>query len=197
MCEPNTLIMIAMAATAASGAATAHGQRQMGRAADRVAQRNAKITEVSAADAARRGAVAEDRHRMQVRQFMGRQRAAMGGSGISMDTGTSLDIQTDTARMGELDALTIRNNAAREAWGYRVKAHNYRVQGKMDRAAGRNAAIGTLLTTAASVASMGTMLTPAAAGAAGTQASGLGGAAGGGANTAGAVRYAGFSPVAP
>lgn len=195
MCEPTTLGIIAIALTGLAGANEAHGQRHMGRAKDRIAQRNAQAQEQQAADASRRGAVAEERHRMQVKQFMGRQRAAMAAGGMQLDTGTSLDLQTDTGRMGELDALMIRNNAAREAWGHRVNASNYRIQGKLDRAAGRNAAIGTLLTTGAKMAGMWAML-PAGAGAgAGTQASGLGGAAGGGANLSYTQGYAGMSPI--
>lgn len=151
MCNP---LFIAMGFTALSGLSTAKSQRDMGRAQNEVAKQNAAAVENQAKDAASRGAVAEERHRMQVRQFMGRQRAAMAAGGLQLDSGTPLDLQTDTARMGELDALMIRNNAAREAWGYRVKAQNYLTQGKLDKAAGSNAAMGTLLSTGASMFGM-------------------------------------------
>jgi hypothetical protein len=42
--------------------------------------------------------------------------------------------------MGELDALTIRNNAAREAWGYRVQATNYRQSASLTKMAAKNQA---------------------------------------------------------
>ena len=42
----------------------------------------------------------------------------------------------------------------REAWGFKVDATNQRNAGRAARAQGRNAAIGTLLTTGASMAGM-------------------------------------------
>jgi hypothetical protein len=58
-----------------------------------------------------------------------------------------LDMVADTALMGEMDALTIRNNAEREAYNYQVAAYNTRAQAGNFRAesglltmAGRNAA---------------------------------------------------------
>ena len=36
----------------------------------------------------------------------------------------ALDILADTAEIGELDALTIENNAKREAWGFEIEGMN-------------------------------------------------------------------------
>lgn len=47
---------------------------------------------------------------------------SLGASGIDMTNGSSLDVRSDSAMMSELDALTIRNNAMREAWGHRHEA---------------------------------------------------------------------------
>lgn len=151
MCDP---VSIGMAFMAVAGAAQAHGERQSGIYANKVAKQNAGALEAQADDARTRGAIAEDRHRMQVRQFMGRQRAQLGGSGTVLDQGTALDMQVDSARMGELDALMIRNNAAREAWGFNVNAWSTRTQGKLDNWASKQKAMGTLLGTGASMAGM-------------------------------------------
>ena len=52
----------------------------------------------------------------------------MGASGFKVDEGSFGDVLEQTAATGELDALTIRSNALREAWGHRVEAANYRYQ---------------------------------------------------------------------
>jgi hypothetical protein len=46
----------------------------------------------------------------------------MAGSGGVVDVDTNALLQQDVAQLGELDALTISNNAAREAYGYEVDA---------------------------------------------------------------------------
>ena len=46
-------------------------------------------------------------------------------------------MQADAAFLGELDAMTIRNNAAREAWGYKVQAADIRERARITRREGR------------------------------------------------------------
>lgn len=46
----------------------------------------------------------------------------MAANGGLVDEGTNSVLQQDTAQLGELDALTIQNNAAREAYGLKVQA---------------------------------------------------------------------------
>ena len=46
---------------------------------------------------------------------------------------TPLDTLVDTATMGELDALTIRRNAAREAYDYETQGVNYRSDATLSR----------------------------------------------------------------
>lgn len=101
---------------------------------------NAGLAEQSAADATARGRQAETRQRRGMRQLAGAQRAALGASGVVLDSGSALDVVQNDQALGEFDALTIRNNAAREAWGYTVQADDYRRQAGMTRAAGRDTA---------------------------------------------------------
>jgi hypothetical protein len=54
--------------------------------------------------------------------------------------------------MGELDALTIRSNAEREAYGHEVGKSNYKAQSKLDRMRGNTQAIGTIMSTGGKVA---------------------------------------------
>ncbi|MGO3685493.1 MAG: hypothetical protein ACTJGV_12290, partial [Proteus vulgaris] len=76
----------------------------------------------------------------------GTQAATMSASGIDLSTAGALDILGDTAAMGELDALTMVNNASREAYGYRMQAENDRLNAKMARRSGNMGAMTTLLT---------------------------------------------------
>lgn len=105
-----------------------------------LADANAAIAELQAEDAIQRGAEAESRYRMMVRTSIGAQRAGFAASNINVAYGSAVDVQEDAARLGELDALTIRTNAAREAWGYEVQAYNYRKGGDISRREGEMAA---------------------------------------------------------
>ena len=55
---------------------------------------------------------------------------------------------------GEVDLKTIRNNAARRAWGYDVEKQNSLSEGKLAKYGGNMTAAGTLLSTGSQVAGM-------------------------------------------
>lgn len=158
----------AMLLTGGQALTTAIGQRQQAGAVlasggynQRLAEWNAKLAERQAADAIARGQTAAQRQGMATRQAIGAQRAALAANGVEVNDGSAVDVQSDTAALGALDALTIRNNAAREAWGYQAQASNYRQQGILtglesqnQAAALKNASYSTLLTGAANVYGM-------------------------------------------
>lgn len=98
---------------------------------------NARMLEAMARDSVRRGKEEEQRFRTDVRGFIGAQRAAFAGQNVEIHAGTALDVQMDTAYQAELDALTIRTNAAREAWGFQVEAESERKQERALRKTGR------------------------------------------------------------
>lgn len=83
---------------------------------------NALYAQDAANDAQKRGAYDADLQRVRTGQAIGTQRAAMAGNGGEVNSGSNALLQEDTAALGELDALTIQNNAAREAYGYKVQA---------------------------------------------------------------------------
>jgi hypothetical protein len=80
-----------------------------------------QLADQQAQDALQRGQVAEQKQRDLTAQRIGTQTAALAAQGTDLE-GSPTDILGDTARAGEQDALTIRNNAAREAWGYETQA---------------------------------------------------------------------------
>lgn len=106
----------------------------------RLAEWNANLAEQAAKDAIARGDIEAGRVRSATRQTVGSQRAALAAQGIDINTGSAADVQSDTTRIGALDELTTKNNAAREAFGYTVQAWNERQQGELARLGSRNAA---------------------------------------------------------
>lgn len=148
-----------MGATAAvtsaltGGGLQAYGQYKAGKYQEQVAFQNAAIMDAQAADALRRGRIAAGRQRQQTRGLIGAQRASFGAQGIDLASGSALDLQSDAAKFGELDALTILQNASLEDWALRTQATNTRYQGNIAAKLGRQQAYATLLNTGGSVLS--------------------------------------------
>ena len=90
-----------------------------------VSKVNKQMADVAASDALNRGEQAVNLNMKRVRQVIGAQRTSMAAQGVDVNTGSAKDIQQDTAGQGALDSMMIRNNAFREAMGYRVQALNY------------------------------------------------------------------------
>lgn len=158
MCEPITIsagvAYTSMALAAAGAAVAANAQIQAGKARSRAAQRNALLARRRISDAHARAGAAESRLNLRTSQLMGRQRAAAGASGAVADSGATLTMLEDTAMIAELDTLTIRNNAAREAYGAEIDASNALFSGRLARFEGNMGAAGSLLTGASQVFGM-------------------------------------------
>lgn len=147
-----TLAAISLALAAGGTAAQAIGQYKSGQAqkaagaaqADvsesqaQVADYNANVAKLQATDAIERGDEQEARYRTQIRSAIGGQRAGFAGGNVDVGFGSAVDVQGDAAALGELDALTIKTNAAREAWGYQVQSYDYSQQAAIDRKAAKN-----------------------------------------------------------
>lgn len=134
------------------------GEQQGFQFQSQVSRTNAGLAELQASDALLRGQLNEQTIRLRTAQVGGTQRASLAARGIDLGEGSALNILTDTNFMGERDALLARDNANKEAWGFRTQAANYRSNADlMDWRAGQespeSAAFGTLLTGAGRVAS--------------------------------------------
>lgn len=114
------------------------GQAEISRSQAEVADYNSQVAALQSADAVARGQEQENKFRDQVRGVIGRQRTQFAAGNVDVGFGSAVDTQADAAYLGELDALTIRTNAAREAWGYDVQAYNYARQAEIDRKAAKN-----------------------------------------------------------
>jgi hypothetical protein len=125
----------------------AEGQAAVSESEAQLAEYNAGVAGWQAQDAIERGVQEEAKYRRQVQGIVGAQRAGFAASNVDVGFGSAVDVQADAAYLGELDALKIRNNAAREAWGYKVSAWDLtqraaiaRQGGEMQIAAGAEAA---------------------------------------------------------
>ncbi len=152
--------LVASLASAAVGAVGAMQQANATAAAAnyqaQVNENNAIIANRNAEDARKRGAVAEEEHRRKVSALQGRQTAVMSANGVDTTSGSPLDILADTAQMGELDALTIRGNADREAKGYEAQSMNFRAESGLNRMQAKSAkAAGTIGAVGAVVSGFG------------------------------------------
>lgn len=140
-----TFAAVAIGATLASSGLAAFSQYQTGKFVQAQERTNAAIADQQAVDAMRRGAIEEEEQRARVRAVLGAQRATMGANNVVSSSGSPLGLLADTAQFGELDALTIRNNAAREAYGYRVESMNARNRGQLARRQGSLGAASSIL----------------------------------------------------
>lgn len=163
--DPVTLTIVATALTAAAAGTQMYGQYQEGQAAkdmskyqSQVAKNNALSAEYAAEDARARGRQAEVTQRQRNRLIQGNYRASAAARGVLVDDGSAGDSLVDLAGIGELDALTIRSNAEREALGFEAESSEFMGESRLRKASGKNAvrsaALGsasTLLTAGSSV----------------------------------------------
>lgn len=147
--------------TIVTGAMTAVGQFAAGNAKANAANYNAQVAIMNANQqkqnaviASQSGSQQATMQSLKTRATIGAERANQGASGVNVNTGSAIDTQASTHEIGTLDAMTVRTNAAREAFGYQTAAVNQEAQAtldkyeaKYDREAGMLQAGTTLLST--------------------------------------------------
>jgi hypothetical protein len=151
MCVPllTAVAIGGLALNAWGGYQEGKAQQQSANYSARVDQNNATLKDYQAEQTAKIGSIEEERHLAKVRQMIGSQRATLAANGVDLSEGTPVDLVTETAGLGEEDALNIRYNAMRDAWGLREEAKSLRGSAAYKRVAGSNAKNATFLTTAA------------------------------------------------
>ncbi|WP_415993064.1 hypothetical protein [Desulfovibrio piger] len=130
--DPATLTAISIASTVASTGMGVMSSIQQGKArqaqaeyqAD-VARQNQQLAEQQASAQRKEGYDNMIAKRQETAKLIGRQRAAAGASGATVDVGSSLDLQADTAAQGEIDALNIYNQASDKAYGTQLQGWGY------------------------------------------------------------------------
>jgi len=87
-----------------------------------VADNNRIAADQQAQYALSQGQAADEQQRQKTAQLIGAARAQMAAHGVELDSGSPLDIQSDDATMGELNALSAENSGEHQAYGYQVQA---------------------------------------------------------------------------
>jgi hypothetical protein len=132
-----TIGSIASLASAGVGALGAIQQSRAQAAASKynagVATNNAAVAKQNAAWASQEGRAAAEAQSMKTRAEIGGIKANQGASGVDVNSGSALDVRSSAAETGELNTLSIRSNAARQAYGYQTEEANYQGQAALDR----------------------------------------------------------------
>lgn len=163
----STLAYAGIAASAAGTGLAAYGAAQSASAQSAaanyqaaVAANNALIAKQQAQATTQAGDITASNTLMAAGQRTASIRAAAAASGVDADTGTPVSLQSDSAKLGMLDALTVRNNAARQAYsqqaaavGDTAQSQLYSAEATQAQTAGQIGAFGSLLSGASTVSS--------------------------------------------
>jgi hypothetical protein len=156
--------IISTAATVVGGVISAVGAENQAAAQEKaanyqaqVAANNATIASEQAKQATAAGESNVENQQLQSRQKIGAILAAQAASNVDVNSGSSLDVRTSQQQLGQLDALTIQSNAARQAYGYQTQSVSdtaqsglYQSQASNDATAGGIKAAGSIISGASS-----------------------------------------------
>lgn len=151
--EVGVAVAVAGAAASAYGAmSAAHAQSQSDKFNAQVANNNAAIAQQNATFASQVGeqnaAADEQKNRAKVGGILANQAA----SGVDVNSDSAVDVRSSADELGDLDAMTIRSNAAKQAYGYQVDQTSNQNQSQLDTYAGNSA------TTAGDIGAAGSFL---------------------------------------
>lgn len=104
---------------------------QTGKAERELAKSNAFIARLKSKDAKARGQEAESISRGKTKKAVASQKASMASQGLNLSVGSPVDVVTETEDVGAMDALTIKNNAIREAMGHDIEGIRQTGRGKI------------------------------------------------------------------
>lgn len=153
--------IIGIALSALGTLATASAQSAAANAQAQQDQMNKVIAQNNANDARDQGVADAQDLQLRNKARLGTQQNILSERGISVSSGSPLDILGDTAAMGKLDELTAVNNAERKAVAYETQSIQYDYQSKVDKLQAKNAMTAGVLGALGGVASgIGKMYNP-------------------------------------
>lgn len=114
-------------------------QSQMYNYRAQVAMNNAIMAERDIDRSLIAGQREESEIRMKTGQLVSSQKAAQAASGVDTEVGTAPFVRDITAAQGDMDALTMRFNAAQQAYNFKVEAANQRAESNMMKRAAKTA----------------------------------------------------------
>ena len=144
----STLATVGTVASLASGAIGAIGASNTAKATSQsaayqaqVAANNQAIAQNQANQATAAGESAVEQQGLKTRAEVGAIMAGQAASNIDVTSGSAVDVRSSAAALGELDALTIRSNAARQSYGYQTNATSFGAQAGLEQNIARQAPI--------------------------------------------------------
>ena len=126
----------------------AFSQLQSGNTNAYIAQQRAAIAGFQANSVMSQSGQAEAMYRTRADQYVGKQAAQIGASGVQLSGSTARTLE-DTAGLAASDIARIRNNAALEAWGFRTSQAADQYNAGVSKAGGEFGAVSSLLNGAA------------------------------------------------
>lgn len=147
MADPISMMAVAsLVGTAVGGGVSAYGaysggqaQKSMFNYQSRVAQINAGIAQNQAQTEFAAGDIQAQQVGFRSGERMGITRAGIGAGNLDLGTGSARRVLSSEAMIGQNEQATVRNNAARRAYGEQVSAFTDTAQSNVDIAAGKGA----------------------------------------------------------
>lgn len=139
----------ALAAGAIGGATSAAGSVEQGQAVSnaasyqaQVASNNAIIAGQNADYATAAGRAQAEAQSLKGAATAGRIKATQAASGVNVNSGSAVDVQTGQREASQLDTETVMNNAQLQAYGYRTQQTNFQAQQGLEQMEAEQAPIG-------------------------------------------------------
>lgn len=121
-------------------------------AAQAEAHRNQELADLAAADAMKRGAIADENLALEQGRMQGSARAAYGVAGLDASSGSPLAVLMGNERLMAQDRATLQSNTKREAWALKNQKDQIAAQARLDDQRYRQGQTGSLLGGAMDVA---------------------------------------------
>lgn len=143
---PSWVGMASLGATALGGVSGAYGaissaNAQAGAANYNasIAAQNAELAKKNEEIASQSGMAQEAIQQQKTRAYVGELKTQQAASGVDVNSGSAVDVRSSAAELGELDALTVRSNATREAFSYGQQAESLKAESALDKFEASNA----------------------------------------------------------
>lgn len=153
VCVSGTIAVVGAVASAYGAVQQAHAASQADKFNEQIAKNNATIAQQNATFAGQEGEQNAATSEAKTRAEVGAIKANQAASGVDVNSGSDVDVRSSAAELGELNAITIRSNAARQAYGYQTQTASDNNQAQLDQSksssdetAGLTKAGSTLLT---------------------------------------------------
>ena len=97
-----------------------------------VASQNAKLAQQQATWASEAGNAQVSEQGAKTRAQVGGILAAQAANNVDVNSGSAVDVRSSASALGELNAINIRSDAARTAYGYETQASSDKAQSELD-----------------------------------------------------------------